>query len=620
MAPEMNSPLLTQFSMVRSGASRIGLVVAAALLFIAAAALLLWPRWREARATAFLTQAIPALPARLAPKEFAERLARADAQVRERKDAIAAAAELGRLYQANGYNAQAEQCWRALERVRPTEAHWPYYLADLARARSDYAAMGEALQRAVQLAPDYAPAWLRLADWQLKNGQTEAAFANYNHRLALVPKDPYARLGLARIALQKGDRTAAGILLAELVQDTPSFSTGHNLYAEYLTANGDTSGASRQRWLGRETGRFRDADDPWLDELTARCYDYQRLLVLGTLDYQTERGDKGESFFRRAIQVQPHACPAYELLGRVYLKNHDAARAKEILEEGLRRSEEVSAEERVAPATPAFARPSSMYYVDLSQAYRDLKQPERAVAVAREGLAKLGDSLELDDTLGIALGAAGNYDEAIEALHRALAFNINDSDSNYNLALCLKAEGREPEALEALHRSLVLQPTFPAALIILARREMELGHLDEAEKYIQPLYDSHPEMKEVRDLALEWRLQKAKAAEARKDYAEAERNYKGAIGIDQNDPGLVSHLGTMLLVAGQPQEALPWLESFHKMRPDDARGSLYLGQAYAMQGRFPEAKQILADGVAAAERAHAAETAAHLREILSSLP
>ena len=615
MAAEMSS-----LSSKRHGAARFAVLNVVVLLLLAAGLFVVWPRWREARAATFLNESIPSTPSRVSVKELSDRLARAQAQLREKKDAVAATAELARLYQANGYIAQAEQCWRALEQVRPKDAHWAYYLADLAKARSDYAAMSENLQRVVQLAPDYAPAWLRLADWQLKNGNIEPALANYNRRLALVPKDPYARLGLARIALQKGDRTTAGALLAQLVQDTPAFSTGHNLYAEYITATGDTSGATRQRWLGRETGRFRDADDPWLDELTARCYDYQRLLVLGTLDFQTERGDNGESFFRRAIQVQPRAYPAYELLGRLYLKNHDAAHAKEILEQGLQRVAEMTSGAHEGTSTPAFTRPSSMYYVDLSQAYRDLNQMDRAVAVARDGLSKLGDSLELEDALGIALGAQGNYEEAIDAMHRALAFNSNDSDSNYNLALCLRAVGREPEALEALHRSLVLQPTFPSALLILARREMELRHLDEAEKYIRPLYESHPEMKDVRDLALQWRLRRAEEAESRKDYAEAERQYKSALGISQNDPELFSRLGVMFLVSGQPQQALPWLESFHKARPDEARGALYLGQAYAMQGNFPEAKRVLTEGVAAADRTHAAETAAHLREILSSLP
>jgi HemY protein len=614
MASEMKS-----VSFNRRGATRgIGAVIITGLLLLSAAAFLFWPRWREARDAAFLSESAPSIPVRIVSKELSDRIARADAQVREKKDAFAAERELGLLYQANGYIAEAEQCWHALERVRPKDAHWTYYLADLAKTQNDYSAMGENLQRTVELAPDYAPARLRLADWQLKSGQTEAASNNYTRRLALVPKDPYARLGLARVAMQNDDRATAGKLLAELVQDSPAFSTGHNLYAEYLAAAGDASGASRHRWLGRETGRFRDAEDPWMDDLTARCYDYQRLLVLGTLDYQTEHGDKGETFFRRAIQVQPFAYPAYEQLGKLYLKNHDASRAKEILEEGERRVAQNP--HPTGGSSSAFTKPSAMYYSTLSQAYRDLKEPAHAVEIVREGLEKLGDSLELEDSLGIALGEEGNYDEAIEALHRALAFNINDSDSNYNLALCLQAEGREPEAVEALHRSLALQPTFPDALLILARREMEQGHLDEAEKYIRPLYESHPEMKEVRDLALKWRLQMEKSAEARKDYSEAERQYKGALGIDENNPDIVSRLGTMLLVAGQPERAVPWLRSYHKMRPDDARGALFLGQAYAMQGHFSEAKEVLSEGLASAERTHAAGTAAHLREILNSLP
>lgn len=608
-----------QFS--RSGFARARLLFGAFFATAAIGVFLFWSHWRQERLETFLRESIPTSPSKISAGEFAQRLARVNAQARASRDAANALAELGRLYQANGYAAQATQCWRALEQVLPKDAHWPYYLSDLARVRSDDEALDENLLRTVELAPTYAPAWLRLGDWQLKNGRIDAAQGSYARRLALLPKDPYARLGLARVALQKGDRTAAGALLAELVQDTPAFSSGHNLYAEYLEANGDSSAASRQRWLGRETGRYREVDDPWLDELTERCYDYQRLLVLGTLDFQTERGDKGEGFFRRALQVEPHAYPAYEQLGRLYLKNHDAARARDILEEGLRQpSASAVGDQGKGTLSRSFTRPSSLYYVNLSQAYRDLKQSQKAVEVAREGLAKLGDGLELEDALGIALGAQGDYDEAIDVLQRALAFNINDSDSNYNLALCLRAVGREPEALEALHRSLVLQPTFPSALLILAKVEMNAGNLEGAEKYIKPLYESHPEMKDVRDLALEWRMKMAKNAETRKDYSAAERQYRGALSIAEDDPNIISHLGVMLLVAGQPQQALPWLESYHKIQPSDSRGALFLGQAYAMLGRFPEARRVLSEGITAAENGNAAETAVHLREILRSLP
>ncbi len=623
MAPKIEPIRMSSPSQRR----HISLVAIVLVLVAAFGVVAIWPHWQRRRETLWLQKSLPTVPNTIASKVLFEQIAHADSKVRAGEEARSAIAELGRLYQANGYMDEADACWTALESVDAKDGHWPYFEADLARTRSDYTAMSTALAHTVTLAPDYAPARLRLADWQLKNGQSDAAFDNYTRCLGVETKNPYARLGLARIALQKGDRAVAETVLADLVRDTPAFSSGHDLYAEILASKGDSSGAAKQRWLGRETGRFRDADDPWLDELNERCYDYARLLVLGTRDFQTDRNDSAEVFFRRAIEVKPSAYPAYELLGRLYLKKHDAAHAREVLEEGERRVHESSSNgaslaqaKASAPSSPSLSRPSAMYFVNLSQAYRELKQPIRAVEVAQEGLAQLGDNLELEDALGIALGAEGEYNAAIDALHRALAFNANDSDSNYNLALCLRATGHEPQAIEALHRSLLLQPTFPAALLILARREMEAQNFIEAEKYIQPLYESHPEMPEVRDLALKWRLEMAKAAAARKDFDAAERHYRGAIAIDQNNPDLYSELGVMLLIAGQPDRALAWLENYFKLRPKDPRGALYLGQAYAMVGRFPEAKRVLSAGVEAAEGSQNPATIAHLREILQSLP
>ena len=79
-----------------------------------------------------------------------------------------------------------------------------------------------------------------------------------------------------------------------MVKTAPEFSPGHNLYAELLIAEGDKTAASKHRWLGRETGRFREADDPWLDELVAWCFNYQQLCVRGTMDLQNKRGDRGK--------------------------------------------------------------------------------------------------------------------------------------------------------------------------------------------------------------------------------------------------------------------------------------------------------------------------------------
>ena len=562
--------------------------------------------WRWNGLVSRVRAALPVRPALTGkPVELGELLAKAEAGAKTRGAALESVAELGRLYHANGYNREADACWRLLRSEQPREARWCYLLADLRRAESDYTGMAALLAATVELAPDYAPAWLRLADLQFKTGQSQVAERGYRQRLALLPRDPYARLGLVRLALQAGRRDEARPLLEQLLKDTPEFSTGHNLYAEMLAASGDEAGASRERWLGRERGRFREAEDPWLDGLHAWCYDFERLCVLGTLEVQTEHSDRAKTYFERAVRCRPIESTGYELLGTLYLKLHDAAKARDTLETGLR--------------YPGISRPSSMYYVNLSHAYRELKQPAEAVRVARRGLEQLGDEFELHDALGVALGDLGRYDEAIAALRRATAINPNDTNSNFNLGVCLLAAGRENEALAALERSLILQPTFPETLLLRGRMEMQAGRWESAEKYLRPLYESHPEQAEVRQLMAHWHLRAGAAAEKKSDRHGAEQHYRDGLAIDRNNAELQVSLGVLYLMQARFGDAAGPLESYHRLQPENPQSCLFLGQTYAALGRTEEARRILTEGIQLAERSGNATTAGHCREMLQQL-
>ena len=240
-------------------------------------------------------------------------------------------AELGRLYQANSYLRQAEACWRILRTEQPREARWCYYLADLRRSAGDYTEMAALLAETVRLAPNYAPAWLQLADYQLKTGRIDDAGRDYQRRLALLPGDSYGRLGLVRIALLQGRRDEARTLLEQLVRDAPEFSTAHNLYAEMLSEDGDRARAGLQRLLGRETTRFRQAADPWLDGLQDWCYDFERLCVLASIEYQTHHHDRAAALYERAIQIRPDDGAGYAQLGDMYLRIGEAAKARDLL-------------------------------------------------------------------------------------------------------------------------------------------------------------------------------------------------------------------------------------------------------------------------------------------------
>ncbi|HEU5081002.1 MAG TPA: FG-GAP-like repeat-containing protein [Opitutaceae bacterium] len=564
-----------------------------------------------------------------------EKIERAEKDVGKTNRAPAALAELARLYQENGYEAKAAAIWEELIRLQPKEARWTYYLADLRLNADDRAAAARWLKKTLELDPSYAPGWLKLADLEFKTGEFRAAAEHYRRRLEFVPKDPYARLGLFRVLrAHETDDSSRGLggasgsagtprptlgstsgydgtddkrRLLEIIRDTPQFSPAHNFYAEILDAEGDHDGALMERWIGRETGRFRDADDPWLTELHDWCFDPHRLLVLGTIEFQTGRNQDALKYLQRAESLSGGDPSMAEAIGSLYLKIGDTARARATLERGIARAE-------AGPNAPAAG-----LYVTSSEVFRATHEPDNALRAAERGIARAGSSLELENARGVALADLQRFDEALEAYRKALAWNPNDSDTNLNLGIALKTLHRIPEARAALDRALVLKPTYTKALQTRVALELEAGDLAAARKYLNPLYESNPGLPEVRQLEAHWHFLTGQNAEASNDEAAAEREYRAGLKFDASHPDLQGALGVLLLVQGRFEEALPPLEAFHRLQPQNAQTALYLGQGYAKAGRFDDARRVLQAGIEAAERDGRAETAEHCREILRRL-
>ncbi len=585
--------------------SRAGIVLAVAICVAGAAGAA--TVWRWTRRPARVAAALPALPdLQGRPAELQERLRRAQLLAGNRASRLEGIAELGRLYQANGFPVEAEACWRQLLADQPRTARWSYYLADLRRGASDYAGMAAWLVQTTELDPRYAPAWLRLADLQFKNGRLADAERAYRERLALLPGDPFARFGLARLAVQHGRREDAREQLERLVKEAPEFAPAHNLYAEMLAADGDAARAARERLLGTEKGRFRDADDPWLDELGEWCFDFEQLCVRGSRDALTNHGDRGRSAFERAIRLRPDAPGAYELLGNLYVDAGEPAKAREIYEQGLSRAKS--------------EKPTVRIYVNLARAYRLLGQPAEAVRVCRAGLAQVGEDPELDLALGAALGEVGDGEGAVGAMRAAVARSPDGADANYQLAVALLAVRRLDEAIDALHRSLAAQPQFPQTLALLAQIEIDSGRWQGAIRYLQPLYESHPELPQAREKMTYCLLRAGSEAQESRDDAAAEKYYRAGLVIDGDNVELLKQLGAFYLIRGGFAKAVEPLEAFHRLRPESAQSALFLGQAYAAVGRRDEARRVLAQGVQLAERGGEAATAARCRKVLDQLP
>lgn len=531
------------------------------------------------------------------------RIARAEAWAETSDGRVRAFEELGRLYQANGYEAEAEVCWRFLREHRPEEARWSYLLAVLRLAAGEAGEAVSLLEETLERAPGYSPAVLRRADLRFKTGDLHGAAEDYRRRLTLVPGDPYARLGLVRIALHDGRSTEARRMVEELVQDTPNFATAHNLYAQLLEAEDDER-ARWHRWLGTETLRYVAPADPWLDELQSWCYDTTRLCVQGSVEALRENPHGAAALFARAIEIDPTALDAYRLLAGVHFENQRPAEARAVLEQA-----------RAAVTENDL----TLLFTDLCRAHRELDQPEAALRIAREGLAQKPDSPELLEALGLALADLERHADAIDAYQEALTRKPNDASINYNLAVSMLASRRLDETLAALDRSLVMQPTFPPAMLMRGRLEMAAGHLAEAETYLRPVFESHRENAEARRLLAEWHWRMGTAAEQRSDAIEAERHYREGASLDSSYAEVQASLGLFLLLRSRHAEAIAPFENYRRVLPESAPGCLFLAQAYLGVGRLEEGRELLERGAELGDRSGNTRTANACREILRRL-
>lgn len=562
-------------------------------------------RWAEpaSRANSQSPQAGPHRPAGVG------RLLDIHLHVAEQKLAVRPALareELGMLYHANGFLTEAEECWRWLRTAEPKVGRWTYLLADVRHQLGDMAAYEDLLEETVARAPDYAPAWLKLADLRFKSGRLDEAEAAYVRRLAVIPGDPYARLGLARIDRQRGRAAESADAIAALVRDHPGFAPAHNLHAENLAARGDRAAARRHRWLGREAGRFQEADDPWLRQLVGRCYDAKRLATHGTAAHQLGDSSRARSLLERAVQAAPDDPDAYDVLGDLLLKQSDPANARVWLEKGL----QVAREQGKAAPTGLV--------VNLAEATRLTGEPGKALALL-DGSIRANDAAELYLARGVMLDALERLPEAEASLREALERSPNDAAVRFNLALVLLQQDRRSEATDHLRAALRQQPTHAKALTILGQLEIEAGRLEVAGDYLEPLFEANPGIPEVLELVGYWRLQAGLAATARRDLAAAERHFREGMEAQPGNPDLPISLAGLLLSADRAEEALAPLATYRQLRPNEAQGPFYAAQALARVGRRAEARLAAQEALQLAEQAGNAAMAERCRELLRQL-
>jgi len=454
-----------------SAARRITLI--ATLITVGAAIIggwFAWPRWMAHK---IVTASIPARPDLASwPAVFTGLVDQAEQSARGFSRPAAALADLAQLYHANAFYGEASQCYDGLLRLEPRSARWSYLKANLLAGFGRLPEALPLLQRAVELAPDYLPARLRLADALRKTDQRAGASAAYAEVIKRDALNGYALLGLALCDLDAGDWTATREHLRQCVAAQPGFFGGWSLLVTVNEHFGEAEQTAVARRKAAASARYRDFSDPWLEELTDRCYDAYRLSVAagGANDRAFTR-----RWLERAIALAPDRGSYRRQLGTVLFQDKNYAAAQPLLESAV-------------ALTPEDGDAWALL-VGLLAATNNFAAAEKALAAGLEHNPQSG-ALHYEN--GQRLHSLGQLQAAVAELTTAKQLQPRDAKAYIELALVYAQLGHLNESVAEMKAAVAAEPGNPAAMILLANRAIATGDESEARDWIRQLRQFPP--------------------------------------------------------------------------------------------------------------------------------
>lgn len=446
---------------------RTGLILATVLPLAALGGGAWW--WQQRAATAeFARSCLPTPPALGgADADLRARISQATQRVADGNDPVSALRELANLYQANGHDAEASRCLQALATLEPNEPRWPHRLAVIL---AGYGRLDDArpwFERTLQSAPKRFITRIRFADTLVKSNRLDEAAAQYTTALEHDADNPYALLGLGRIAIAKGNWAEARRHLETAAGRTQG-AVGGDLLATVYEQLGDVARALALRGKQKASGAFSDIPDPWLEELFDDCYDTYRISVASGA--AAHRGDTelANRWIERALSLAPTSVPTLFQRGGYRLRASDLA--------GARRDFQ-----RCTELDPTFS--DGWAYLSSVLAQQGLEADSDRVLF--EGLRKCPNSPGLHLTQARRLGERGQIDPAIYEYRTVLRLRPEEAEAYVELAGLLFSREKIQEGIDLLLEAQRVEPDNPSVLGVLARSAIMLGDEPGARRWMQ---------------------------------------------------------------------------------------------------------------------------------------
>ena len=463
-----------------------------------------------------LAASLPALPDDLAalPAAVQAAVREAEAAALANPDATTVGA-YGRACHAAQLAECARVAYGVAEALAPGDLSWTYLRALLLEERGDDTVV-DALARVTTGQPAHGHAWLRLGDAHFKRGHLDDAAAAYTRAEAAPavaaftppgvtsrqtwPLGAYASIGLARVALERGDSAAARTRLAALASAYPAFSPARGLLRQVDAREGSAAGSyvpaadpvvdtlvasSRHsdlllKYAGLAT---RAGDTAWREFLVRRAIEFNPddlnvLMAMAELLQDTRRPAEALTFLARHETLAPGDHHGLVQQGRVLADLGRLAEAEAVLRRAVvvrdaaaefnlatvldqqDRWDEARAHYQTALAiNPFHTRAMNNLGAGLDrrgETAAALRLFERAIAIAP-------DAADLHVNYGTALTRARRFDDAVNVLTTAIALDPRDPNPHNNLGIAFASMGDLPRAQDAFARALAIDPRHASA-------------------------------------------------------------------------------------------------------------------------------------------------------------
>lgn len=512
------------------------------------------------------------------PPELASALKEAYEGMSEQETRFHSLAKLGKLYHANGFVEQAASCYKALIKLQPSNALWPYLTAVLYDDYSEQALPIEQLNRVRELDPEYAPALLRLARAYLKTGDAEKAERHFEAYLEREAGDYFALKGLADAAFGKGELQKAMALLNQLVEKNMATANVYWKRAELLEVQESLEQSLLDIARAEAAPVESEFVDPWVLSIGDFSYENRRLIRYGRVALLLEEYGKAKRFAKRAIDLEPDLVEAYLLLADVKLAMHDKKNAIAALVDATKN-------------TPREDEP----YLRLVRWKRDKGDIDGALALARKGLSVVSYETGLLLELARIHQSKDEGREAIALMKEARAKDPNHLEAVRELAL-LELEHQLPEAEDDMRRFLRLAPYEDEHWVSLGKLQLSKRKLDLALYSLEKAVVANESNRAAhRLLAMTYRRLGSEAANNGRPQ-DAIELFHSAIEHNPNDAKSYLNLGAVQESIGADSEAIALYSKYVDRKPEDYDGFLKLGRLLVSKGEKETARSVLMDG------------------------